>query len=54
LGVNERLVSKEGQYYMTVQKDGNLVIYSTTMSESADIAIWSSRTVCVAVPPASG
>eukprot|EP01049_Picozoa_sp_SAG25_P002116 SAG25_NODE_107_length_15283_cov_3.516728_10_plen_115_part_00 len=44
LGVGERLESEEGKYFLTMQGDGNLVIYSTMYVAGTDTAIWSSRT----------
>lgn len=45
LSVGERLGSKDGSYYLAMQGDGNLVIYSTVYEPSgAATAIWSSRT----------
>jgi hypothetical protein len=47
----EKLISKNGKYYATIQDDGNFVLYSTKKRNGNDFAIWSSRTMNKGVAP---
>ena len=44
LVVGQKIYSPNQNYYLTLQTDGNLVLYQTNTSSGTDLAIWSSET----------